>query len=756
MEFIFLLLTIIALLATIIFGFLQVVIPFIKKEVRFSKRFPFVEGVEETVPAAKKSRRRRKKKKRRSLVPIFAVAVAIIIIVLVKALVLQTAPVEPKPIVVITFKNRTGESSFDYLCEAIPNLLITNLEQSKFLSVMTWERMHDLLKAMGKGDVESVDENLGFELCYMEGVDVIIIGSFTKAGDMFVTDVKVLDVTTKEILRTTSSKGEGVASILKTQIDELSRDISKSVSIYERTIGPTKRRVTDVTTSSVEAYNYFLRGRDDLDKFYYDDARRFLEKAVELDSTFASAYLYLAKAYDGLGNVKLRDRAYEKAKIFSAKATEKERLYIQIATEKDSEKRFRIRKELAKKYPNEKRVHADLGDYYYAIKLYSDALHEYNKALELDPNYGSVINGLAYLYADMDNFERAIEYFQRYASVSPGDANPFDSMGDLYFIMGDLDAAVAKYKEALEVKPDFGSEWKIAYIYALKEKYTEAMKWVDQFIVKAPSPGRKAEAYFWKCYFDCLLGSIDQSLEDLDKVTELAEEAGNNYWKAWADLLKGRIYYDQGETERSRQYYKNSFDMFLETFPSIKSYLTAAYNFNFGLLDLKEGHIDSAKSKLAQMKSLVPEVRKERIRYQCDVLHTEVLLAEDSIETALAVCENITLLELPAMLSDEMLLYNLVFSAGALLANVNQQKGELDKAIAEYERLITFDPSSKERRLIPPKFHYHLAKLYEKRDANVKAIEQYEKFLAIWKDADKDLPELIDAKKQLARLKAAT
>ena len=757
MELVFLLLTVIALIATVVFGFLQVVVPFIKGEVRLSKRFPFVEGAEKAVPAAKKPRKRKKKRKRRFIIPIFAVAVAVIIIVLIKALVLQTTPAQPKPIAVITFKNRTGESSFDYLCEAIPNLLITNLEQSKYLSVMTWERMHDLLKAMGKEDVKSVDEDLGFELCYMEGIQVIILGSFTKAGDMFVTDVKVLDVTTKKILKTTSSKGEGVASILKIQIDELSRDISKSVSIYERTIGPTKLRVTDVTTTSVEAYNYFLRGRDDLEKYYWDDARRFLEKAVELDSTFASAYLYLAKAYAGLENVKEKNEAYEKAKVFSAKATEKERLYIEAATEKNSEEKFRILKELAKKYPKEKRALSDLGDYYSNRKLYSDAIQEYNRALELDPNYGYVINSLAYLYAQMDNFEKAIEYFQRYASVSPGDANPFDSMGDLYIIMGNLDAAIAKYKEALDVKPNWDSDWKIAYVYALKEDYTEAMKWVDQFITKAPSPGIEAEAYFWKGYYNYWLGSLDQCFDNLDRVRELAEEAGSEFWNAYPDLVKGWIYYDQGKLELSRRNYKSSFDLFLEGLPSLKSYLTAAFNFHFGLLDLKEGQIDSAKSKLAQMKSLLPEIPnyKDMIRYRCDVLHAKVLLAEDSVEKAIAACENITPPEVISMFSEQIPVYNLPFTRD-LLAEVYQQEGELDKAIAEYERLITLDPSSEDRRLIPPRFHYRLAKLYEEKGVKAKAIEQYEKFLEIWKDADKDLPELIDAKKHLARLKAAS
>ena len=759
MELVFLLLTVIALLATVVFGFLQVVVPFIKGEIKLSKRFPFVEGAEKALSAkdAKKPRRKKKKRKRRFLIPIFTVAIVIIIIVLIKALVLQTTPVQPKPIAVITFKNRTGESSFDYLCEAIPNLLITNLEQSKYLSVMTWERMHDLLKAMGKKDVKSVDENLGFELCYMEGIEVIILGSFTKAGDMFVTDVKVLDVGTKKLLKTTSSKGEGVASILKIQIDELSRDISKSVSIYERTIGPTKLRITDVTTTSVEAYNYFLRGREDLEKWYFDDARRFLEKAVELDSTFASAYLYLAQVYHGLVDVKSGNEAYEKAKILSEKATEKERLYIEAATQKNPEEQFRILKELAKKYPKEKRVHSDLAEYYYSRRLYSEAIQEYNKALELDPSFGYVINNLAYLYANLGNFEKAIEYFQKYASISPGDANPFDSMGDLYFRMGELDEAIAKYLEALEVKPGFGSSWKLAYVYALKEDYPEAMKWVDQFIETAPSPGIRGKGYWWSGFYHYWLCKLDQSLSELDRSVKSAEVAVSEL-KADVAWMKGWIYYDMGQLELSSRYGRDSYDALMEIHPSFIPFLAASSDFYQALVDLKEGQVDSAKFRLAEMKSLLPEVGQyfeSLIRLRQDLLYGEVLLVQDSTEKAIALCENIILPPIPSMSWPDIIDCNIPFIRD-VLARAYQQKGELDKAIVEYERLITFEPNSKERHLIHPKFHYRLAKLYEEKGLKVKAIEQYEKFLNIWKDADKDLPELIDAKKRLAELKSTS
>ena len=88
-----------------------------------------------------------------------------------------------------------------------------------------------------------------------------------------------------------------------------------------------------------------------------------------------------------------------------------------------------------------------------------------------------------------------------------------------------------------------------------------------------------------------------------------------------------------------------------------------------------------------------------------------------------------------------------------VLARAYQRKGELDKAIAEYERLVTFDPDAESRCLIHPLYHYRLAKLYEKKGWNGKAIEHYEKFLDFWKDADEVYPEPEDARNRLAALK---
>ena len=668
------------------------------------------------------------------------------------------APKIENSIAVISFENQTGDKAYDYLQKAIPNLLITSLERTGDHYVVTWERMRDLLAQIGEKDVETVDRDLGFKLCRREGVEAIVLGSYIKAENVFATDVKVLDVETKRLLKSASSKGTGVDSILQTQINELSKEISLGIGTARDKIEYAETPITDVTTSSMEAYNYFLRGREDYEKFYFDSAQRFLEKAVELDSNFALAYLYLGRAYSNLEKSRERDEAYKRAKTLSQNASDKERLYIEAyyarGIENDWDKAFLIYQQMAQKYPKEKHLHHELSLYYLAKNMHDQQIEELDKALELDPNYGDALNSIAYVYSDIGNYEKAIEYLKRYASISPGDANPFDSMAELYFRMGKLDEAVAKYKEALEIKPDFfQSYWRVGYIFALKEEYTEALKWVDKDISISSSPGLKADGYITKGLFQYWLGNFEQALSSFNLAKDLAEAAGNKGVKATADLLAGLIYCDQQEFELSRKHIKRWFDVYIEISPAFIPDFTAHYKSSLGIVELKEGRIDFAKSNLAEIKSLLPKLTlftKDWIVFRRDLLEGEVLLAEGSIEDAIAVLEKASPLGKPPLMQF-IIPYNFPIFKDTL-ARAYQQNGEIEKAIAEYERLITFDPSTEERCLIHPKYHYRLAKLYEQQGNTAKAIEHFEKFLDLWKDADPGIAEVEDARERLAGL----
>ena len=662
-----------------------------------------------------------------------------------------------RAIAVIGFTNRTGDQSLDYLQEAIPNLLITSLEQSGHFQVTSWERLKDLLRQSGKDAAAVADEEAGFEVCRKEGVDALVLGSYIKAGEAFATDVKVLEVGTKKLLRTASAKGDGVSSVLKTQIDEISRSISRGIGPVAAKIEITQLKIAQLTTNSMEAYNYFLRGRDDYEKFYFADARKFLEKAVSLDPTFAVAYLYLGKVGSELFDTKAMTEAYEMAKKYSEKASEKEKLYIEAgyasAVERNPEKRLRLLEELTKKYPQEKEFHSDLGLVYEGRRRYPEAIAEYEKALALDQNFGPALNQAGYVYAAISELEKALQYFERYAAANPGDANPIDSIAELYFRLGNFDMAKAKYREALEIRPDFSSSRGLAYIFAIQENYPETRHWLEEFIARAPTPAEKLEGYWLKAYFNYFLGRWDESLSQFLAIKEQAERAGAGFVAAVTDWILGYLQSDRGEFVLARQAFQEYTDYFLKRNPTSQTFMNAYLGFLFGWVDLREGLLDSAKVRLKEMEPLLPKLssdEEEAMTLLYRLLEAELLLADNLPEKAIEAGEKIIPVKFPNMTTSLLTFYNVPFLKD-VLARAYWKKGDLDKAVAEYIRLTTIDPNDQARYLIHPLYHYRLGRVYEEKGEKAKAAAEYKKFLEYWKDSDPTHPELADARNRLQR-----
>jgi tetratricopeptide (TPR) repeat protein/TolB-like protein len=660
------------------------------------------------------------------------------------------------PIAVITFENQTGDPQFDYLRVAIPNLLITSLEQSTALRVTTWERMRDLLKQMGKPDAQVINTDLGFELCRRDSVRALVTGSFVKMGEMFATDVKVLDVESKRLLKSASSKGEGVGSILKVQIDELGKEIATGIGLPESKVATEQKAIAEITTSSLDAYNFYLRGVQDYDKFYYRDARRSLEKAISLDSTFAMAHLLLARSCGSLGDRQSQRTAYERAFKFSNRVTRKEKLFIEsacaLALEGDREKQYRILKQLEAEFPQEKEVHYRLG-----LLRGEDAINQFQQAIALDPTYGAAVNSLAYEYSYKGEYENALEWFKRYAAISPGDANPYDSMGEMYYFMGKLDESITRFKEALEIRPDFDSYFGIAYVYALMEDYGEAMKWVEKYPVENRPLVRDFQVHFWRCFSAYWLGRNSEALRRIAAASAVFQKAGNPEFEAGIEVLRGVVLADRGQFEPARNAWATVNRLMSAAYPQYSEFYDGLFGLQRAKLHLREGHTQLVEKALTEATPTLQKLTgtlRTWLPLQHHQVQGELLLVQAKLDEAIHHLKNSPGLPIPGLSGAGLIgYYNITFLRDGL-ARAYVQKGDLDSAIAEYERIATFDPSSKDRRLINPLHRYELAKLYEKKGLKEKAIAQYERFLTLWKNADADRPEPKDARARLAKLKS--
>jgi serine/threonine protein kinase len=682
-------------------------------------------------------------------------AIIILLYFILKPAIFRKEAIErPLTIAVISFENQTGNSAYDYLQNAIPNLLITSLEQSPQLQVTTWERLYDLLRQLGKENISSIDRNTGFELCGIEGIDAIVLGSFVKTGDVFATEIKILDVATKRIIKSARSQGTGIESILKNQIDQLSGQISSGILYSKKDNELPHIKITDVTTSSIEAYNYFVRGRDE----YFrgtGEAPKYLKKAIKIDTTFATAYLWLGRTL--IIDMAEKNEYLMKARQYSHKATRKEQLYIEAELEPDYNKKSILYNRIIKEFPKEKYPHYILGESHRYNKDFKNALEEYMKALDLDPYFTPATASLCYLYAETGNNKKTEEFLSLLAASNPGDALPIMTVANIYFIDGKLDEALEKYNEASEIDPDAMSEVYASVIYTIKMDFDKAFESINRYMAIDYPSYRNPGGRGWRCHLYYLTGQYRNAISDIVYSNDKFKEWNNLYFLGLCEALLGSIYYEKEDYVNSRYHYNR----FREVLGG-KDRLQVSYIVNFtcepllGLVDIRQGYYDSAQIRLINKDEILSHVHvnnKEVSEMQYRLLEAELLLAKDSIDSAISIGEKIKELAPPRYFpaADRLIFYNLPWSRD-ILARAYIKKGSIDKAIGEYERLIRFNPASKDRRIMNPKYHYYLGRLYQEKDQKNKAIQHFIQFLGIWKSADKDIPELIDAKKRLRLL----
>jgi len=684
---------------------------------------------------------------------VFLMACALVLWKVVLKKPIPLLPEQKRSIAVISFENQTGDKDYDYLSKVIPNLLITSLEQSGYFRVTTWERVYDLLKQAGQPNTDFVGRDLGFELCQKDGVEIIVLGSVTKAGNTFVTDAKVLQVGTKKLLGTANSRGDNPDSILKNQIDDLSGQIAKGVGLSQRKYATAAKRIGDLTTNSPEAYKYYLMGMEDIAK-NRPDSRISFEKAVELDPNFAMALMRLGGEY------------LKKAMSLSNGLSEKEKLYIEAryayGIDKDRGKAASLYRQIVDKYPKEKGAFYSLAGLAAGSANLLEAIALLKKVVEIDPYFVMAWTFMGYYYFALDEPEKGLDAYKHAVSVRPDYAQALDSLAEGYLKVGRLDEAVATYNKALQADPGYyPSMPPLSYVHALKEEYPQALRWTDEFLGKS-APQYKSRGYLLKAFYLFLSGRTEDSLSNIQMAADLAENLDYRVDRAGADWLRAWIHHGRGDFELAQRSNDDFFSALVKADLSVGPFNEIGYHFLGGLIALgqrQSGRFTFALKEIAALSSdsSITNWRaiEERTRFEREWLkamaarqgtspneNSDVL---NDAETAVRIPDSGYIDVYP------WIRHNTPFQRDALVRDY-AERGDTDRAIAQYVRLITFDPKSPSRTLINPLYHYRLAKLYDQKGLKDKAKAQFERFLDLWKDADPDQPEVEDAKTRLKAL----
>lgn len=233
----------------------------------------------------------------------------------------------------------------------------------------------------------------------------------------------------------------------------------------------------DVTTSSEEAYRWYVKGRDNQLKLYEREAVQAYAEALKHDPHFVMATVRLA-AYQGQRDPERARSLIEAAKKRLDDVTPAEALAVGIVEAqlaRDDKKVESLLDELGRRYPQEPETYQLRAGLLMKRGKPNEAAAEYERLIAIDPNYAIAYNSLGYHWASMGDFAKAEDYLKRYRFLASDQANPYDSLGELYANIGRYDEAQASFEKALKIKPDFvPSVAHLGTLAALQGRYADA------------------------------------------------------------------------------------------------------------------------------------------------------------------------------------------------------------------------------------------------------------------------------------------
>ena len=232
--------------------------------------------------------------------------------------------------------------------------------------------------------------------------------------------------------------------------------------------------------------------------------------------------------------------------------------------EMDEDKALKLNEELVQRFPKEKRAFHFLGMKYTRDSRIRDAIAVYEQATELDSTWGSGYNQLGYSYASVGEFDKAEQALRKYVKLAPNEPNPYDSLGEVYLMMGRLDDAILNFKRVLEIVTDWLNVIQLARIYAIKENYSAALEQYDRYLSWRVFPSFRATAMRNKALAYFHLGRYREAHKILKEQIAIADSGGVALHKATAHELIAFIYAAQGDTDSAERQLKTCLEIRLQ------------------------------------------------------------------------------------------------------------------------------------------------------------------------------------------------
>ncbi len=630
-----------------------------------------------------------------------------------------------------------------WLSRGVPSMLLTGLAQTRGLDLVSSRRLADAARQIGAPGLDSLDRSRAADVARRAGAGALVLGTIFRSGAEIRIDAQMEDLATGRVLVAESVRGADVFTL----VDQLASRIRDGVGLQN---AAGVRGVADVSSPSLEAYRLFAQGTEAFQNLHSAEATRLLEDAVRVDPEFSSAHLYLGFVNYFSGNDVARQRHFAKASEQAERLSERQRLLLRAEMARDAGNGAgadRLLDQLFAEFP-------DWYDgYATALELYAlipGLVHNPDKRLtilrrvvEAQPGAALPRNAYGYALLEASRFKQALDQFETYAQLSPHQPNPYDSLGEVHLAMGLPEKAIEYYSRSLAIESGF---------YQSHTGRAAGLAMLGQFDAaiaeETPDLGFKA-------FLLMRIGRYRETSDVIETSIKRSVEKGSIVGQSTGAFMSSLRALDQREYVRALRDI-DEVRRILAPWPRERQrvYLVLA-DLMSGLAYVRAGQLDQARERLDSQTLLYRAANPFEKGWHA-ALVGEIALAEKRLAdaaTAFSSGEPATRVWTSLYLDYPWALMNDI-SARDGMARVAKARGDIAGATRIYRSLLVAGPGQKWPALFDPRFVLEIARLLEQAGDGKAALVEYQRFLELWNNADSHLPELAEARRAVARLRA--
>jgi tetratricopeptide (TPR) repeat protein len=323
-----------------------------------------------------------------------------------------------------------------------------------------------------------------------------------------------------------------------------------------------ERLTLPITTTSDEAREHYIRGRDLSEKLRETDAREHYRKALELDPDFPLAHLAMAMTSPTANE---RWESLETAVAGANGVSVGERYFIQAVNAR-SRGAVLVQEEnlqaLLEAFPADARIHNMVGQYHFGRQEWDEAARHYEMATSIDPEFSQPYNQLGYAHRFMGHYGQAEKAFKKYIELIPDEPNPYDSYAELLMKLGRFEASIENYHRALKRDPNFIASYVgIGNAQIFMEEWEAARETFGELMEIARNDRERRIALLWTASSYIHQGKIAAAIEVLEKRSKIGKRTDDYPTMAGDLLLMGEVLLETGEPEKALAKFEAALEM---------------------------------------------------------------------------------------------------------------------------------------------------------------------------------------------------